>query len=284
MGYKIDLHVHSYMSDGACSPKKIIELAAKADIKAVALTDHDNIDGIIEASESASELGVGFLNGIELSVLYKGGRILHILGLGIDINDSKFLKAYTKMKTAREESIQDILERIKSQGINIDINNLKQNSLTQYLDRYDIHRYFIKNQICCNAQEIWDKYLDPIPNGKNELLTAEEAIEIIKSSGGLSFLAHYNKRIGFGGFAKSEMEANIRYLIDMGLDGVERYYPSYKEEDYEFLDYIINTYGISFSGGTDFHGENRPDISLGTGNGNLFIPYSIYENIKRKIK
>lgn len=284
MEYKIDLHVHSYLSDGTCSPKKMIELAAKIDIKAVSLTDHDCIDGIDEASKRASELGVDFLNGIELSALYKDGRKLHILGLGIDINNSEFLKIYTRMKVAREENIQEILKKIKKQGISIDIDVLKQNSLNQYLDRYDIHRYFTRNGICNNAQEICDKYLDPIPYEKNELLTAEEAIEIIKSSGGLSFLAHYNKKIGLNGFTKTEMEANIKYLIDTGLDGVERYYPSYNKEDREFLDYIINKYGISFSGGTDFHGENRPDISLGTGNGNMLIPYSVYENIKSKTK
>ncbi|WP_026881477.1 PHP domain-containing protein [Clostridium akagii] len=283
MDYKIDLHVHSYMSDGTFSPKEIVSLAVKTNVKAISLTDHDSVDGINEAYKSARDLNVDFINGVEISSLYKDKRKLHILGLGIDIKSSNFLKPYTKMKLAREGAIKSILQVIKLKGIDIDINDLKQNSVNKYLDRYDIHKYFIRYGISYNSQEIWDKYLDPIPYGKDELFTTEEAIDIIKNSGGLSFLAHYNKNIGLNGLTKAQMEVNIKYLIDMGLRGIERYYPSYSEEDNEFLDYIIDKYGIEFSGGTDFHGENRPEISLGTGYGNMSIPYSVYENIKNKI-
>lgn len=280
MSYKIDLHVHSYMSDGTLSPKEIVQLAAEKDVKAIALTDHDCIDGIKEAAESASQLNIDFLNGIEVSVIYENGRKLHILGLGIDINNSEFLKVYNKMRIARENSIPFILKVVEKQGIKIDINDLKKHTHNKYLDRYDVHEYFTRNRLCNNSQKIWDKYLDPIPYEKDELLTIEEAIDIIKKAGGLSFLAHYNKTIGLYGFSNNEIEFRIKYMIDMGLNGVERYYPSYIRQDIKFLDYIINKYNLNFSGGTDFHGKNRPGIGLGTGsNNNLFIPYKVYQNI-----
>lgn len=279
MDYKIDLHVHSYMSDGSCSPKNIIKLASEKGIKAIALTDHDSVEGVNEAAEEALRCNVDFLKGIEISSSYKDGRILHILGLGIDIKNEEFLSAYTRMKKAREEAVEEILNILKMKGISIDISILKSNSLNGYLDRYDIHRHFIRSSICNSSQQIWDEYLDPIPYGKDQLLEVEEAIDIIKKSGGLSFLAHYNKKIGLQGFTKDEMENHIKHLKSIGLNGVEEYYPSYNSNDAKFLKYLINKYSFISSGGTDFHGENRPEISLGIGSGNLHIPYRIYENI-----
>jgi len=97
----IDLHVHSYVSDGTNSPSEIIQMAYEREIKAVALTDHDSIEGIQEAEAEALRLKVNFLKGIEISTAYKSGRLLHILGLGIDTNNEDFLKAYNRMKKAR---------------------------------------------------------------------------------------------------------------------------------------------------------------------------------------
>lgn len=284
MNYKIDLHVHSYISDGACSPKEIIEIACEKGVKAIALTDHDNIGGLHEAEVEALKLNVDFLNGIEISSLYENGRILHIIGLGIDTNNKEFLEVYNRMKKARDQGVKDILKILETQGIYIDIDVLKRNSLNQYLDRYDIYKYFIENGISNDAQHIWDKYLDPIPYGSDELLKVEDAIEIIRKSGGLSFLAHYNKIMGLKGFSKIDMEEHIKYLISVGLNGIEKYYPSYSKEDIEFLDYLVNKYNLIPSGGTDFHGKNRPGISLGVGNDNFSIPFSVYENIVEKLR
>lgn len=279
MEYKIDLHTHSFISDGTLSPKDLIKLASVSNIKAIALTDHDSIEGINEASIEAKNQNIDFLNGIEISATYKDGRILHILGLDIDLENKDFLKTYTLMKESRENSVNNILENIKEKGIFIDINDLKMNSLNKYLDRYDIHRYFMRNNICSSAQEVWDKYLDQIPYGEYELIKIEDALDIIHKAHGLSFLAHYNKKIGLGGLTNKEIEENIKYLVDLGLDGVERYYPTFKSEDIKFLDYLINKYSLRISGGTDFHGENRPEAKLGTGCANMLIPYSVYENI-----
>src|SRR5471030_19574 len=122
----IDLHVHSYVSDGTSSPSEIIKMAYERRIKAVALTDHDSIEGIPQAEDEALKLNVNFLKGIEISTSYKSGRLLHILGLGIDTNNENFLKAYKRMKKAREEGIGDILEILKKQGISIDIEVLRK--------------------------------------------------------------------------------------------------------------------------------------------------------------
>ncbi|MDS0528500.1 PHP domain-containing protein [Clostridium sp. SHJSY1] len=280
MGDRIDLHTHSNISDGSCNPKELIEVALKENIKAIALTDHDNIGGIEEAYIAAREKNIDFLAGIEISSLYKNGRIIHILGLGIDLKNEEFLSAYNEMKMSRDKGVKDIISKIKSQGIHISIDDLRKKSKGEYLDRYDIYRYFLENKLCNSAQEIWDKYLDPIPYGDKELIKAEGAIRIIKEAGGLSFLAHYNKSIGFSGLSNEEIEEEIKYLISLGLDGIERYYPSFNKVDYEFLDYLIEKYNLMISGGTDYHGKNRAEIEIGRGkSNNLFIPYDVYTKI-----
>lgn len=285
MDYKVDLHTHTNVSDGTSTPKQLIETAALEKVKAVALTDHDNIGGVKEAAPLAKENNIDFLNGIEISSLYRDGRTLHILGLGIDTENEEFLYEYNKMKKARDKGVKYILSVIKKQGINIDIEELRQRAPEKYLDRYDIYRYFVKNKLCSTAQEIWDKYLDPIPYGEDEMMKAETSIKIIKKAGGLSFLAHYNKVIGFAGLNNEEIESEIKYLISIGLDGVERYYPSFNADDYIFLDYLIKKYNLIFSGGTDYHGANRPEIKLGTGkNNNLFIPYGVYTRIISRLQ
>lgn len=277
----IDLHTHSYISDGASSPSEIVQAAFRNNLKAISLTDHDSVYGIKEAIIEAKKYNIEIINGIEISSLYRDGRIIHILGLGIDLNNKEFLKSYTKMKKARELSVPKILKYIKdTKKINIDINYLYKTKYDEYLSRYDIYRYILENKICTEPQKIWDIYLDPIPYEKNELISAEESIRIINEAGGMSFLAHYNKKIGLGGLNNTEIENNIVYLISNGLNGVERYYPSFTKSNYEFLDYLITKYNLDYSGGTDYHGSNRNNIDIGIGDGTLRIPYSILKFIK----
>jgi predicted metal-dependent phosphoesterase TrpH len=284
MNYRIDLHTHTNISDGACTPKELIDAAVKENVKAIALTDHDNIACIAEAHKYAKENKIDFLSGIEISSLYKNGRILHILGIGIDVTNDFFLTSFYNMKKARELKVKYILEEISKKGINISIEELRKNALSEYLDRYDIYRYFIKNNLCNSAQEIWDMYLDPIPYDEDEIIKAEDAINMIKKSGGLSFLAHYNKSIGFADLSNKQIETEIKHLIALGLDGIEKYYPSFTKNDYKFINYLIDKYDLLYSGGTDYHGANRPDIQIGSGkNDNLFIPYSIYKSIMDKL-
>ena len=106
---------------------------------------------------------------------------------------------------------------------------------------------------------------------------AEDAIQAMKKAGAVTSLAHFHKKIGFKNYTREEQEANIKYLHEIGLDGMEAYYPNYSEDDEKFAHYLI--------GGTDFHGANRPSVDLGSGtNNNLDVPYEFYQNICKLIK
>lgn len=276
----IDLHVHSYVSDGSNTPSEIIRMAYDKRLKAVALTDHDTIEGIKEAEIEALKLKVNLIKGIEISVTYGEGRLLHILGLGINPSNEHFLEAYTKMKAAREDGMDKILHSLKAKhNISIDIDELRTYAIGKYLDRQAIPKYFLAKGLCDTVPGVWHNYLDPIPYGKGELMEIDETLDIIKKSGGYSFLAHFPKKIGFEGYTKNEIEENIKYLVSLGLDGIERYYPSFTPENIEYADYLINKFKLIPSGGTDFHGANRPEVSLGEAENNFFIPDSVYENI-----
>ncbi|GAB6170379.1 PHP domain-containing protein [Clostridium carnis] len=280
MNNLIDLHTHSFISDGSCSPSNLIKAAYKNNIKAIALTDHDSIKGIKEASIMAKNHNIELISGIEISAVYRDNRILHILGLGIDLTNEIFLESYYKMKKARESSIPNILKYIKeNQNLDIDVDILRERKLDEYLSRYDIYRYIIDNKICTDGQKIWNIYLDPIPYGPNELISINETLKIINKANGLSFLAHYNKKIGLKGFNKFEIEEHIKYLISLGLNGVERYYPSFSNDDHNFLDYLIDKYNLISCGGSDYHGSNRRNLDIGIADGNFSVPYELYFNI-----
>lgn len=278
----IDLHTHSYISDGSCSPSDVIKAAKKNNLKAIALTDHDSIAGLKEASIEAKKYNIELITGLEISSLYKDGRILHILGLNIDITNEYFLNSYNKMKKAREKGITKILKYLENNHkLYIHIHDLHKVKYDDYLSRYDIYRYILENTICTDAQKVWDIYLDPIPYEKDELIPIDETIKMIHEAGGKSYLAHFNKKIGLSGFSFEEIEDNIKYLVSLGLDGIEKYYPSYNDDDRRLIDYLIWKYRLYSSGGTDYHGSKRKGIEIGFGNGNLKIPYSLVNSLKK---
>jgi predicted metal-dependent phosphoesterase TrpH len=259
-------------------------MAQDKKITAIALTDHDSIEGLAEAEMEAKKCDVNFLKGIEISVSYGQQRLLHILGLGIDSDNAYFAKVYDRLRSVREEGLERVLWILSKQGISIKMQELSQYATGKYLDRHTLTKYFVHNNICKNVPEVWYNYLDPIAYGKGELLEADEAIDIIKKSGGLSFLAHFHKKIGLEGYTKAEVEQHIQYLVSLGLDGIEQYYPSFNKEQMEYAQYLINKYELIASGGTDFHGSNRPEIALGTGEGDFNVPDSVYDTIRSRFQ
>ncbi len=283
MPAEIDLHTHSYLSDGTLSPRQVIELAARNHIGVIALTDHDCIEGIAEAQQAADEYQVQLVTGIEISARYKDGKTLHILGLGIDLYNHEFAEAYQKIKKNRDASIDGIIARLNEQGVAISRELLIPYRAGQYLDRYAVLRYFMANRLCVEPQAVWDIYLDKIPYGEGEMWTVESALKTIKAAGGLSFLAHYTKRIGLAGYSPAEMKKHILYLKEKGLDGLERFYPSFSPAETAYADELIAEFDLLPSGGTDFHGSNRTGIDLGTGDGSFGVPHCVYEAIREAL-
>ncbi|PHV72229.1 histidinol phosphatase [Sporanaerobium hydrogeniformans] len=276
---RIDLHTHTKMSDGTSEPKEIIKQAVLNNVEVVAITDHDTLDALEEAGQEAKAQGICFIPGIELTCPYGEGRLLHILGLGIDIEEPCFKKAYIGLKERKEKRLQDILQILEKEGVVIPRRALEEAAYTQYLDRVDIIRYLYREGKIQTAVEGWNKYLDPIPYGARELIGVDEALELIQKAGGVSVLAHYPKNIGFKDYPKNEIVKHLSILKRKGLMAIERYYPSFTESENQFAQELIEKQGFLASGGTDFHGKNRPGIDVGITDEGFTIPYSVYEKM-----
>lgn len=276
----IDLHVHSTVSDGSYTPKGLAVLAKESGVEAFALTDHDSIAGTEEAAAEAAKQGVDFINGMEMSLSYQGHKI-HVVCLGFDRKNSEFQKLYKKVRYIKEDSMADVVAVIRSKGIDIDMDKVRQHAST-HLDRYAIMRAIVDMKLFDSIQYIWDNYLNPavMEVGVGDDVSAKEALPVIRQAGGVTSLAHFHKQIGLKGQSRAEQEASIKQLLDYGLCGMEQYYPNYSEEDKAFALHIIEKYDMLPTGGTDFHGANRPEIMLGTGyHGNMNTPYEFFENI-----
>ncbi len=258
-----DLHTHSTYSDGSNSPEEIIRKGKAIGLNTIALTDHDTIDGINEAQQIGNQLNVNFIPGIELSSRYGTHGLLHILGLGLNITSSDFLTLYTTYKKNRENAIPYVLKALKDKGIDLTIRELAPYQKGAYADRHTIAHYLLANQHRSTLAQIWIEILDTIPYSSKELLDVSESIQMIHAGQGKAFLAHIHKKIGLCSFSEQEKFQHLKHLKNLGLDGIESLYPSYTEEDKDFIQKTCITLGFLQSGGSDYHGKHRPNIALG---------------------
>lgn len=276
----IDLHVHSLVSDGSYTPHDLACHAKEVGLSAFALTDHDNIAGNEEAAAAAKEQGLDFINGMELTADFMG-RKLHIVCLGFDAEHPAFQKLYERIRSVKEGKIPEIIDYVRAKGIDISLEKVRPFAFGK-LDRYAIMRYLVSLHLYDRAQPLWDNYLDPAVRelGLDQNMPAEEALPAIHAAGGVTSLAHFHKNIGLKGLSRAEQEEAIARLHALGLDGMERWYPNYTAEDSAFAAHMIEKYNLLVTGGTDFHGSNRPQIEMGHGiAGNMAIPYEVYTKI-----
>lgn len=282
----IDLHVHSNASDGTLYPKEVVDLAVENNLSAIALTDHDTIDGVLEAKETArqwSQLGktIELIPGTELSVSYKG-RDIHILGLFLDTNNSTLVEELALAKEKRDTRNEKMAKKLRDGGIPITITDMKRNEGEGVLTRAHFAKYLTEKGITKTMKEAFSTYLhsDSPYYVEREYLSPERGIQIIHEAQGMAILAHpllYK-------YSLEEIDELVSYLSNLGLDGLEAVYSHNTGFDEGHMRRIANKYNLKISGGSDFHGSNKPDIHIGTGFGNLKIPYSILKDLRKKQK
>ena len=273
----IDLHVHSTASDGTKTPTQVIMEAKRVGLKAMALTDHDTCNGLKEACEAAKGV-LEFVPGIEISCSRDKDKELHMLGLYIDYNNAFFLDFVNELSRSRIERNHKMISLITAQGFDITMDEMAEKFGNVTITRAHFARILLDKGYVKSINEAFDKYLG---DGKpcymqRERVNPKEAIDIIHKAGGLAILAHpmlYK-------LDRVETKKLIGSLVNMGLDGVEALYSTHTESDEIFLRTLAKELSICYSGGSDYHGDNKPLISLGTGRGGLKIGYHILENIK----
>ncbi len=279
----IDLHVHSTASDGSFTPEEVVALAHNAGLSYFALTDHDTVDGVAEAVAAGScykDLHV--IPGIELSCYYNN-REIHIVGLFVDYKDQNFLNALDELKQARINRNQKMVQKFVAAGIPLTMEELLHGNPNSVITRAHFARVLVEKGVCRNKTEAFDKYLGigcPFYLAKPKV-TPKHVLELIQNAGGTAILAHpYSYQL-----SKSEVEQLLdETLIPLGLAGMECYYSTYDLGQTQELRSIALARKLFVSGGSDFHGAVKPDISIGTGRGNLHIPETLIPPILEHCK
>lgn len=276
----IDLHVHSSASDGSLTPEEVVALAKNAGLCCFALTDHDTVDGVERAIQYAKKLtGIDVISGIELSCYYQN-REIHIVGLFVDHKNQSFLEELQKLKQAREDRNKKMVQTFVDAGIPLTLEELKHGNPDSVITRAHFARVLVEKEICKNKTEAFNKYLGvgcPFYLPKPQI-TPEHVLNLIKTAGGTAILAHpYSYK-----FSKTEVETLLDELIPLGLSGMECYYSTYDPAQIQELRGIASSKRLLVSGGSDFHGIVKPDISIGTGRGSLKIPEKLLNAIKEQ--
>ena len=280
----VDLHAHTYHSDGTLSPTELVELALEKNLTALAVTDHDTSGGVAEAVDRAFDTSLEIIPGVELSTEYKGID-LHIVGLFVNHNDKEFIRLNDAIVRDRTERAIRMCERLTEYGMPVDYKELVSFSTPEggrppILTRGHFGRFLLHKGYVASIKEAFDKYIgeDGPCYEPWDRITPKEGIRRIRNANGFPIFAHPLKY----GFSDEELRSLIVRLKSYGLKGIEVYYSSHTEEETAYVKRLAEEYDLLPSGASDFHGSNKPDIELGTGRGNLCIDESILLNIKHK--
>lgn len=269
-----DLHTHSIYSDGTYTPAEIIDEAIRIGLSAVALTDHNTVDGLPNFISAARGKNIAIVPGAEFSVDYNGTE-LHILGLFIA--PDRFSEVSDLMESVnkrKEESNIALIKSLNRAGFALDYETIKASTPNGKFNRAHIAAALVDKGYIRSVKEGFDTLLSKSAGHykEPERLTAGEIIDFINSIGAVSVLAHPFLNL-------SEL---VEFLsTTKGLDGMECYYSTYDEDTTNKSIRIANEFGLICSGGSDFHGATKPDISLGIGKGNLRVPFESFLNLKK---
>jgi len=282
----IDLHIHSTASDGTLTPHEIITMAQDLKLGAIAITDHDTIDGSKQAIDAKIPQPLNFLTGVEIStnppVSFPCTGSLHMLGYGFRIDDPKLNKSLDMLQEARDNRNPQIIERLNKLGFDITLDEVIKEAGEGLTGRPHIANLMVKKGFVKTFNEVFDMYLGKDKPAYVDKYRAdcEQAIAIIKNAGGISVLAHpfliqlkENKPV----------EKFVAYLKEMGLQGIEALCPGHTPEMRNQYSEIAKRFDLLITGGSDFHGSLKPDIKMGSGRGNLRVSFELYEKLMDKL-
>lgn len=275
-----DLHTHSLFSDGTCTPTQIVEQAVRMELGAVALTDHNIVDGLPEFLDAARGKPIEVVLGAEFSADYQGDE-LHILGLFIQPTAfSQISTLMAEVNREKEESNLRLIEALRRVGVSLDYQAIKAATPRGFVNRANIARAMVKQGYTSTVAEAFDTYLSPKRGLYQEpkRLTAAEVIDLITSIHALPVLAH-----PFISLTEDKLMSFLPFAKQCGLCGMECYYSEYSTATTQRALQIASEMGLLPSGGSDFHGATKPHISLGKGKGDLCVPLEVYLALKERI-
>ena len=269
----IDLHIHSTFSDGSEAPEDIAVKSKALGLKAIALTDHDNMAGVPAFLEACREQGITGIAGVEVSAALDEScgddSTLHILGYGLDSQDSQVRELLGRVLDGRSWRNDQIMMKLEDLGVGLDWDEVEACAGEDVIGRPHIAQAMVDRDYVSTVQEAFDRYLAkgaPAYVDRYRLFP-EEAIRMIADAGGLTFFAHPFTWIS----DEKRLEQELAAYKDKGLVGIEVWHSDHTDEQIVALLRIAKKLNLMISGGSDYHGETKPRIKLGTGRGNLAI-------------
>lgn len=275
----LDLHLHSCFSDGTDTPAELIHQAVRNGIQAVALTDHDTMAGVPEFLAAARDIpAIQAIPGIELTCCWYNTSI-HLTGLFLDSENKALQQALARQSSRRHERNLSIIGKLRRMDIPISYKNILATAGNGTVGRVHIARQLVDIGECESLEEAFLRYLG---KGKSAYMNyfrpkPQEAAALICNAGGIAIWAHPG-----GGAALpplSRLRQKARKLKEAGVQGIEVWYPSCPPGAYSSLLSLAKEFDFLPSGGTDYHGKNRPQIQLGIGAGNLRVPTKILSQL-----
>lgn len=272
-----DLHAHSVYSDGTLTPAQLIQTAQQVGLSALVLSDHNTVAGLPLFLEAAKGSGVQAIPGIEFSTEYEGTE-LHILGLFVKPESYDAINGLLEQFLIRkEQSNRDLVHRLNQVGVPVDYDKIKAKAAGR-INRAVIASEMVRLGCCESVKAAFSDFLSEkkglyIPPKR---VDAYETIGFIKSIGAVAVLAH-----PFLNLTEERLRLFLPRAVDQGLDGMEVYYPAYDAQTTALALQIAEEFHLLPSGGSDFHGDNKPDICMGTGRGNLAIPLKLAQQLQQ---
>ncbi len=272
----IDLHTHSTFSDGSFTPEQLAFEAARCGLSAIALTDHDNIEGIDRFMAACHKHEVRGVAGVEISLDFPNGS-MHLLGYFIDHHNQALAQHIQQLKTGRAYRNQKILEQIQAMGMPITMQEVAAFAGEDNVGRLHFAQALVARGYVRSRDEAFDRYLAKGKPGyaSRPRLTPADGVEIIRSAGGLAALAHpFTLALD-----KQALDDLVGDLAQAGLQGIEVIYPQHNPKQIKQYRDLASKFNLVVTGGTDFHGAAMPDIKLGSGFGNFSVPDSVLEEL-----
>jgi hypothetical protein len=273
----IDLHAHSTASDGSLRPAELVRRAAAEGLAALALTDHDTTDGLAEAREEGLKAGIEVVNGVEISVKWNDGTF-HLLGY-LFAETPDFSAGIARLKALRRERNERMIAKLNELGFRVSMEDVAAEAGGGQVGRPHMAKALVKKGLVGSFGEAFERLLR---RGRPayvvvDRLEPEEAFALVRGAGGVPVLAHpFQLRLEPGA-----LDARVAEWKALGLGGLEVQHSTHDSARQALLESLAAKHGLAGTGGSDFHGDTKPDVALGRAHGGARIPYSRLETLGR---
>ncbi|HEY3280850.1 MAG TPA: PHP domain-containing protein [Armatimonadota bacterium] len=276
----VDLHAHTTASDGSLSPTELVRHAVGVGLGGLAVTDHDTTDGLAEAAGAAEELGLRFLSGVELSMVYSGH--FHLLGYGIQVGRGSLCERLAELRRQRASRNEVMVGKLNDLGVHVTLREVEAEAGGKVVGRPHMALALLRKGYVSSTQDAFNRFLAKgalayVPKAQ---LEPEEGFALIRDGGGLPVLAHpMTLKLG-----EAELEGRLREWKAQGLGGIECYYQRHTEDQTEMYLRLADRLGLVPTGGSDFHGEAKPKVALGDVRGGQALPMEVMDRLVEAIE